>query len=117
MLSNNTSELKRLIKHKRNQPNYENLVNIKLKILRKKLIVYFFLVFVLDFVFLYYITAFCVVYKYSQKYFIFGFLESFAMDSALSIIICIFLSLFRYIAIKRKLKCFYFLANIISAFL
>ena len=117
MLSNNASELKRLIKHKRNQPNYENLVNIKLKILRKKLIVYFFLVFVLDFVFLYYITAFCVVYKYSQKYFIFGFLESFAMDSALSIIICIFLSLFRYIAIKRKLKCFYFLANIISAFL
>ena len=85
--------------------------------LRKKLIIYFILVFLLGLLFLYYVSAFCSVYRYSQKYWFLGCLESFAIDSLVSVIICIFLALFRFIAIKKHIKCLYVFANIISIFL
>ena len=117
MLSNSKSELKQLIREKRQNKNYMNLINIKLRKLRIKLIVYFILVFSLGLLFLYYVSSFCSVYRNSQKYWFIGCLESFGMDSIVAIIVCIFLSLFRYIAIKRRIKCFYCLANLISTFL
>ena len=85
--------------------------------LRNKLIVYFFLVFILGVLFLYYVTAFCSVYYYSQKYWFIGCLESFCMDFIVAIIVCVFLALFRYLSIKRHIKCFYILANIINTLL
>jgi hypothetical protein len=117
MLSNSRTELKKLIREKRKHKNYIYLINIKLKKLRKKLIAYFIFVFTLGLVFFYYVSAFCAVYKYSQKYWFLGCLQSFGIDSAVAIIICIFIALFRYISIKRKIKYFYFLANFISTFL
>ena len=117
MLSNSKYELKKLIRYKRNHPDYSYLIIIKLRTLRKKLIVYFILVFFLDLLFLYYVTAFCSVYKYSQKFWFLGCFQSFVIDILLSIIICIFLALFRYIAIKKKIKCFYVFASFLSAFL
>ena len=117
MLSDSKNELKKLIKYKRNHPDYAYLINIKLRTLRKKLIVYFILVFVLELLFLYYVTAFCAVYRYSQKYWFLGCVQSFGIDSSVSIIICFFLALFRYISIKKKIKFFYSLANLISSFL
>ena len=117
MLSNSKSELKKIIKGKRCNKNYIILIDIKLKKLRKKLIIYFIFVFSLGLLFLYYVTSFCSVYRNSQKYWFMGCLESFGMDSAVSVVICIFIAIFRYIAIYRKIKCFYILANIISTFL
>ena len=117
MLSNSKNELRRLVMRKRNIQNYSYLINIKLQILKRKLIIYFILVFVLELLFLYYVTAFCAVDRNSQKYWFLGCLQSFGMDSSVSIIICIFLVLFRYIAIKKKVKFLYFLSNLISAFL
>ena len=117
ILSNSRTELKKLIREKRKHKNYIYLINIKLKKLRKKLIAYFIFVFTLGLIFFYYVSAFCAVYKYSQKYWFLGCLQSFGIDSAVAIIICIFIALFRYISIKRKIKYFYFLANFISTFL
>ena len=117
MLSSSRNELMRIIRKYKKNDNYENIVNIKLMKLRKKLIVYFILVFLLESFFLYYVTVFCAVYKNSQKYWFFGCLESFGMDSLVAFITCIFLALFRYISIKFKIKCFYILARIISTFL
>ena len=117
MLSNSKNELKKLIKYKRNHPDYAYLINIKLRTLRKKLIVYFILVFVLELLFLYYVTAFCAVYRYSQKYWFLGILQSFGIDTSVSIIICIFLALFRFIAIKKKIKCVFIFGNLLSTFL
>ena len=85
--------------------------------LRKKLIVYFIFIFTFGLIFIYYVTAFCSVYRNSQKYWFIGCLESFGIDSAVAIAICIFLAIFRYIAIYRKIKCFYCLANFINTFL
>ena len=117
MLSNSKSELMKVIKEKRNLNNYIKIINVKLKSLRIKLIIYFILVFILEKGFLYYVTCFCAVYRNSQKYWFLGCLESFGIDSLVSLIICIFISLFRYISIKKNIKCFYILANILSTFL
>ena len=117
MLSNNKSELIKIIKEKRYINNYIELIDLKLAKLRKKLVIYFIIVILLGLFFLYYVTCFCAVYKYSQKYWFIGCLESFGIDSLISIIICIFLSLLRYISIKKGIKYCFILANIIEVFL
>ena len=117
MLSNSKSELMRIIRERKKFNNYIMIINIKLNKLRRKLTVYFILVFILETFFLYYVTCFCAVYKNSQKYWFLGCLESFGIDSLTIVIICIFLSLFRYISIKKHIKCFYVLVNIITIFL
>ena len=117
MLSNSKSELKKIINEERNNKNYISLIDNKLRKLRIKLIFYFIFVFSLGLLFLYYVSSFCSVYRNSQKYWFMGCLESFGMDSAIAIGICIFFAIFRYIAIYRKIKCFYSLANFISNFL
>ena len=117
MLSNNKNELKKIIRTKSKTKNYLYIINIKLNILRQKLIVYFILVFLLGLLFLYYVTAFCSIYHYSQKYWFIGCLESLGLDFLVAIIACVFIALFRYISIKKHIKCLYILANIISTFL
>ena len=117
ILSNSKSDLMYIIRQKSKNKNYIHLVNRKLKQLRNKLIIYFILVFLLGTMFLYYICSFCSVYHYSQKYWFIGCLESFGIDSLMAIIICLFLALFRYLAIKKHLKCVYIIANVISSFL
>ena len=116
ILSNNKDELKRIIKNKRNVMKYKDLINIKLKKLKYKLIAYFIIIFILSVFFSYYVTSFCSVYRYSQKYLIYGFIESFVIDFLISIIISLFLSLLRFISIKKKVKCLYLTANVISIF-
>ena len=114
IFSNNQSQLARIIKKRYKIKNYMKVLNIKLRQLRNKLIIYFILLFSLGLFFLYYVNSFCAVYRYSQKYWFIGCLESFGMDSLVALIICIFLTLFRYISIKKRIKCFYILANIIN---
>ena len=116
MLSNSKSELKHIIIKERQNPNYIRLINSKLNKLRKKLIFYFLFIFILGSVFLYYVSCFCAVYRYSQKYWIYGCLESFVIDSIVSIISCIFLAFLRYISLKKKCKCLFKTTEIISIF-
>ena len=117
MLSSSKNELLKVIKEKRQFNNYIKIINYKLKRLRIKLIIYFIIVFLLETFSLYYVTCFCAVYKNSQRYWFIGCLESFGFDSLVAIIACIFLSIFRYIAIKNHIKCFFVLANIINTLL
>ena len=117
MLSNSKSELLKIIRYKRNNDNYIHIIDIKLKKLRIKLIVYFAIVFLLSILFLYYVSVFFAVYRYSQKYWFIGCLESFGLDALVAIVSCVFIAFFRYIAIKNRVKCLYIFANIIKAFL
>ena len=114
MLSNSKNELKKAIREKSQEMIYINIINAKLRKLRKKLIAYFILVFLFGIIFLYYVSSFCAVYRYSQKYWFIGCLESFAIDSGVAILICILLAFLRYLAIKNRIKYLYKLANIIS---
>ena len=116
-LSNSKSELMRIIFEQRNTENYINLINIKLLKLRKKLVIYFILIVLLGLFFLYYVTAFCAVYCNSQKFWLVGCVESFALDSLVTLIVCMFITLFRYVSIKKAIKYLYILSNIINSFL
>ena len=116
ILSNSKSELLKLIREKRNDQNYNELISNKLKKLRNKLIAYFSIIFLLGLFFSYYVISFCSVYRNSQKYWFLGCLESFGIDSLVSVIICIFLAIFRFISIQKHCKCLYIFANIISIF-
>ena len=117
MLSNSKSELLKIIREKRQDKDYINLINLKLNKLKNKLIAYFFFIFILSFLFLYYVCAFCAVYRNSQKFWCLGCLESFGIDSLVSFCSCIFLSFLRYMSVKFHIKCLYCLANFISTFL
>ena len=117
MLSNNKNDLRNIINKVLENEFYKKLANIKINKLRNKLIIYFILVFILGIFFSYYVTTFCTVYRNSQKYWFYGCLESFALDSLFSIIICIILSLLRYVSIKKRNECLYRTLNIISIFL
>ena len=117
MLSSSKSELIQVIRHFSKNNNYIYLIKAKLKKLRIKIIIYFIFVLLLGLCFLYYVTAFCAVYIYSQKYWFIGCIESFAIDSVVSIVLCLFVAFLRYIAIKKRIKCFYILSNIVSTIL
>ena len=117
MLSSSKNELIKVIRSNTKFSNFKSLINIKLKKLRIKLIIYFILLFALESLFLYYVTVFCAVYRNSQKYWFLGCLQSFGIDFLTAFAGCIFLSLFRYISIKKHIKCLYIFTNIINAFL
>ena len=117
ILSNSKNEFVKLMKGKYKHKTYINLINTKLAKLKNKLLIYFVLVFVFSLFFLYYTTAFCAVYRNSQTYWIIGCLESIGIDSLVSSIFSIFLALFRYISIKRRIKYCYIFTNIISMFI
>ena len=117
MLSNSKNELMNIIRNRTYKIDYLLQVNIKLKKLRNKLIIYYIFLFVLGIFFLYYVSAFCAVYRNSQKYWFIGCLESFLIDSMSSIIICIFLAIFRYVYLKKRLKYLYKLVKLINILL
>ena len=98
MLSNSKNELTKVINNRKRYDNYMDIIDKKLSKLRKKLIIYFILLFLLGLFFSYY-------------------LESFAMDSLISIIGCILISFLRFISIRKQIKCCYVLSNIISTFI
>ena len=117
ILTSSKSELMNLIKEKRKYKDYVYLISRKIKKLGVKLIIYFILVYIFSLFFWYYVTAFCAVYRNSQKFWFFGFLESFALDSLYAFFFCIILAFLRYVSIKKQIKYLYLLANIISSIL
>jgi hypothetical protein len=117
MLSNSKEELMKIIREKRNYKEYIKAIKDKLRSLRNKLIAYYIIIFILGIFFLYYVSAFCAVYRNSQKYLFLGFVESFVVDTIVAIILCIITSLLRFVAIYKNMKCLYSAANFISTFL
>ena len=117
MLSNSKNELVDTIRNRTYKIDYVLQVNMKLSKLKKKLIMYYILLFIFGIIFLYYACSFCAVYKNSQKYWLIGCFESFIIDSLSSIGICIFLAVFRYISLKKKIKFLYVLVKLINFFL
>ena len=117
MLSNDKNELVDTIRNRTCKIDYIIQVNMRIAKLRKKLIMYYIFLFIFGIIFLYYACSFCAVYKNSQKYWLIGCFESFVIDSLSSIGICIFLALFRYISLKKKIKFLYVLTKLINFFI
>ena len=114
ILSSNKKTLKEIIKEKLNKMKYLKKMELALKHLKIKLIIYFIFLSILGIFFLYYITAFCAVYQNSQNYWIYGCLESLFLDMLSPFIVCIFLSYFRYFGLIKHSSFFYSLASFLA---
>jgi hypothetical protein len=117
MLSNSKDQLIKIIEEKDNNQNYLKAVEVELKKIKKKLYIYFIIVFILGLLFTYYSSAFCAVYKNSQTFWLMGCFESLGMDLLLPFIICFALAGIRYLCIKKKLKLLYKIYSIIEKIL
>jgi hypothetical protein len=117
ILSNNNKNLNEIIREKLSKMEYLKRMESALKQLKIKLIIYFIFLLTLGLFFLYYITAFCAVYQSSQKYWIYGCLESLFLDMISPFICCIFLACFRYIGLIKHSSFFYSLASFLSKIL
>ena len=100
-------EEKDLIKQKEKAIKFEKYFKIKV-------IVFFVVIFILLILFWYYLSAFCAVYKNSQKHLFKDTAISFALSMIYPFIFCFFASLFRYFALKKKSKCLYIVSRIIQ---
>ena len=116
MLSNSKKALSKIIKEIDDKQQYLELMDAELTKLKKKLTLYFIIVFALGLFFVYYVSAFCAVYFNSQKFWFYGCLESLAMDLSTPFLICLVIAGLRYLGLKRHTKCLYntagFLGNV-----
>ena len=117
ILTNSKNELINTIRNRTNKMEYLRQVNNKLKKLRNKLIIYYLLLIILGAIFIYYVSAFCAVYRKTQKYWLISCLETFVIDFLSLIVICTFLSIFRYASLKRRIKCLFSLSKFINMIL
>ena len=102
-------EEKDLIKQKEKAIKFEKYFKIKV-------IVFFVVIFILLILFWYYLSAFCAVYKNSQKHLFKDTAISFMMSMIYPFIICFFASLFRYFGLKKQNKCLFIVSRIIQFF-
>ena len=117
MLSTSKKELRKIIDEKQNKEEYLAAVDIVLKKLMNKLLWFYIIVFFLGLFFCYYCSAFCAVYPNSQKYWLIGSLISILFELATPFIICLFLAIYRYIGLKKRIKCLYNFAQYIGIIL
>jgi hypothetical protein len=100
---------KELIKQKEKTISFEKCFKIKV-------IVFFITIFLLLIFFWYYLSAFCAVYKNTQKHLFKDTAMSFVMSMIYPFIICFFASVFRYFSLKRNSKCLYIISRFIQMF-
>ena len=100
---------KDLIKQKEKAIQFEKCFKIKVSI-------FFIIIFILLILFWYYLSAFCAVYKNSQKHLFKDTAISFLISMIYPFIICFFASLFRYFSLKKNSKCLYVVSRIIQFF-
>ena len=117
MLSNNKKQLSIIINEKKEKNEYYNAFANELEKLKKKLMIYYIIVFVLGMVFCYYSAAFCAVYRNSQIYWLLGCVESSVLDLITPFVICLLLAGLRYISLFIKNKCIYKIAKLLSSIL
>ena len=107
MLSNSKKQFNKIIKERQDKIEYLTKMEKELQKFKKKIIFYFIIIFILGIFFAYYVSAFCAVYQNSQTFWLFGCLESLALDAITPFIICLVLSILRYIGLKKRSKCPY----------
>ena len=107
MLSNSKKQLNEIIKKREDKKEYLTAVEKELNKLKKKLIWYYILVFLLGIFFSYYTSSFCAVYQNSQTFWLIGCLESVFLDFLTPFLICLLLSCLRYLGLRRRTKCAY----------
>ena len=120
-LTNSTSEIENLFrkeenkmrknkKYKVNLNSRKQILNNLLKIFKTmkiKIICYIIIEFLILLFFLYYITAFCEVYKSTQKSWLYDSFISFLISFPIELLISFFITLIYLAAIRIRIKCLY----------
>ena len=86
------------------------------KCFKIKVIIFFIIIFLLLIIFWYYLSAFCAVYKNTQKHLFKDTAMSFAINMIYPFFICFFASVFRFWSFKKKNKCLYEISRFIQIF-
>ena len=110
-LTSNRNELKLIIKKRKKKNDYIKAFTKVLKKLKIKLIILYCFVIIFSILFWYYVSAFCAVYQNSQKFWLYGCLESIAMDFCTPIVLCFILASLRYISLRKQVSCVYYLIS------
>ena len=114
MLSSSKKQLNKIIKEREDKKEYLEAIEKELNKLKIKLVWYYIIVFILGIFFVYYVSAFCAVYQNSQTFWLIGCFESMALDFITPFLICLILSVLRYIGIKSRSSCAYKTAKILN---
>ncbi len=100
---------KELIKQKEKAESFERCFKIKVTI-------FFIIIFILLIIFWYYLSAFCAVYKNTQKHLFKDTAISFCLSMIYPFFICLAASIFRFWSFNKKSKCLYMVSKIIQIF-
>jgi hypothetical protein len=100
---------KELIKQKEKAESFERCFKIKV-------IIFFIIIFMLLIIFWYYLSAFCAVYKNTQKHLFKDSAISFCLSMIYPFFICLAASIFRFWSFNKKSKCLYMVSKIIQIF-
>ena len=87
--------------------NYQNEFESTIKCLKKKIIIFFIIDFILTGFAWYYCSIFCALYQNTSKYWAYSLLISFAIHLILPFIFCFIPTTLRYCAFKKKNKKIY----------
>ena len=97
-----------LMKEEKNEQYYLNGINRLLKIVGRRLILYFIIEIILTFLCCYYLYIFCVIYQKSQVSLIINYIIGLFLSLAISLLISFISTLLRIIALKCKRKNLYY---------
>ena len=114
LLYSSKRQLMRIIKERKTKQKYLELTDAELNRLRKKIGIYFIIVFLFGIFFLYYVSSFCAVYHHSQLFWFYGCLESLAFDMSTPFLFGLILTNLRYWGLRKHIKCLFFTSNFIG---
>ena len=104
------------IKEEKDRNKAQQLSSKFLKCIKIKVSVFYIILFILLIVFWYYVSAFCVVYKNTQKHLLKDTLMSFCFSMLYPFAICFITACFRIWGLTSKTKCLYTTSKILQMF-
>ena len=103
-------------KEKKKITNIQKEINYLKRCIKIKIILFFLLLFILLLIFWYYISAFCIVFRNTQKNLMKNCIVSFLISMVSPFIICLIAAFFRKIAINKKEKISFFISKMLISF-
>lgn len=114
-LSLSQSQIQKVKEEKDNKKSLK-MANKFIGCIKLKIIAFFFLVALFLGLFWYYVTAFCSVYRNTQKFLIIDTITSFGMSMVYPFGICFFTAFFRILSLRKKSRCLYKFSKILQIF-
>ena len=103
-ISSSKMRIKSLIKREKNPDRFRQESIEIIRNLRKKIIIFLIVNYILLFLYWYYVSAFCFCYKNTQVSWLIGGLITWGITLVFPFILCLFIAIFRYLGLKYKME-------------